>query len=166
MNAASHSGTAESVVSLDGEFHLLLNLIESRLRRKEIVLAEEFAAELLDKAMDFLLHEKVARMNRLNRLLTSVMKLLLGIVCASVLLMVLNIQPFLGLKIFTAGYILIALLAVVNYFLVERFHRTIHAMTETYKTESQRFIALLLDSVRVDDNPETALNMFCLAMMQ
>lgn len=151
---------------MNEEYDRLLNLIESRLRRKEIGLAEEFAEELLEKAMDLLLYERAARMNRLNRLLTSVMKLLLVIVCASVLLMVLNIQPFLGLKIFTAGYILIALLAVVNYFLVERFHRTIHAMTETYKTESQRFIALLLDSVRVDDNPETALNMFCLAMMQ
>jgi len=166
MNAASHSGTAESVVSLDGEFHLLLNLIESRLRRKEIVLAEEFAAELLDKAMDFLLHEKVARMNRLNRLLTSVMKLLLVIVCASVLLMVLNIQPFLGLKIFAAGFMMIALLAAANHYLCQRFHRAIHAMTETYKKESGRFRALLIDRVRVDDNPETALNMFCLAMMQ
>ncbi|NJD55870.1 MAG: hypothetical protein FIA94_05620 [Nitrospirae bacterium] len=164
MKLTSLAGRPNLVVSMNEDFSRLLNLIESRLRRKEVALAEEFAAELLEKTMDLLLLERASRMNRLNRFLSSVIKLLMVIVCASLLLMVLNVQPLLGLKIFTAGYIMIALLMVANYYLFQWFYRSIHVMIETYKKESKRFTALLIDSV--DDNPETALNMFCLAMTQ
>lgn len=164
MKLTSLAGRPNLVVSMNEDFSRLLNLIESRLRRKEVALAEEFAAELLEKTMDLLLLERASRLNRLNRFLSSVIKLLMVIVCASLLLMVLNVQPLLGLKIFTAGYIMIALLMVANYYLFQWFYRSIHVMIETYKKESKRFTALLIDSV--DDNPETALNMFCLAMTQ
>lgn len=164
MKLTSLAGRPNLVVSMNEDFSRLLNLIESRLRRKEVALAEEFAAELLEKTMDLLLLERASRLNRLNRFLSSVIKLLMVIVCASLLLMVLNVQPLLGLKIFTAGYVMIALLMVANYYLFQWFYRSIHVMIETYKKESKRFTALLIDSV--DDNPETALNMFCLAMTQ
>ena len=95
-----------------------------------------------------------------------IMKLILLIVFASLLCMVMNIQPLLGLKVFVAGVIVIAFLVSVNCYLFGRFYQGIHLMTEIYEKESKRFIDLLLDSVRVNNNPETALNMFRLAMMR
>ena len=166
MKGTSFLGSAERVSSIDFEIDRLLNLIDSRLRRKEVVLAEEFAEELLEKAMNFLLHQKAARMNKLNRFLLLIMKLLLLVVFASLFCMIMNIQPLLGLKVFVSGVIMIALLVVVNYYLFGRFYQGIHFMTETYEKESKRFKDLLLDSVRVNNNPETALNMFRLAMMR
>jgi hypothetical protein len=39
-------------------------------------------------------------------------------------------------------------------------------MTETYRKENRRFRDLLLDSVRVNNDPESALQMFRLSMMR
>jgi len=166
MKGTSFLGSAERVSSIDFEIDRLLNLIDSRLKRKEVVLAEEFAEELLEKAMNFLLHQKVARMNKLNSFLLLSMKLFLLVVFSALFCMIMDIQPLLGLKVFVSGVIMIALLVVVNYYLFGRFYRGIHFMTETYEKESKRFKDLLLDSVRVNNNPETALNMFRLAMMR
>jgi hypothetical protein len=94
------------------------------------------------------------------------MQLLLLKVFASLVCMVMDIQPLLGLTVFTAGVIMIALLIVLNYYLFDRFCRAIHIMTELYDKESRRFTDLLLDRVRVNDNPETALAMFRLSMMR
>jgi hypothetical protein len=148
------------------EFDRLLNLIDSRLKRKEVALAEEFAAELLENAMNFLIRQKAAKMNRQNRILLFIMKLLLLIASAALFCTVMNIQPFFGLKVFIAGGSMIAVLVVVNYFLFRRFWQGVHLMIATYERESQRFIGLLLDSVRVQGNPETALDMFRLSMMR
>jgi len=166
MKGTSLLGTTERGSLINVEIDRLLNLIDSRLKREEVALAEEFAEELLEKAMNFLLHQKAARMNKLNRFLLLIMKLLLLVVFASLFCMIMNIQPLLGLKVFVSGVIMIALLVVVNYYLFGRFYRGIHFMTETYEKESKRFKDLLLDSVRVNNNPETALNMFRLAMMR
>jgi hypothetical protein len=166
MKETFYSGTTGRVSSINGEVERLLNLIDSRLRRKEVALAEKFAEELLDKTMKFLLHQKVARMNRLNRFLFGSMQLLLLIVFASVVCMVMNIQPHTGLKVFAAGFIVIALLAMLNFYLFGRFCQGMQSMTETYMTESKRFVNLLLESVRGDNNPETALDMFRLAIMR
>jgi hypothetical protein len=166
MKGTCFSGTTERVASIDLEIDRLLNLIISRLRRNEVVLAEEFAEELLEKAMKFLLQQKAARMNKVNRFLFVSMKLLLLLVFASLSCMVMNIQPLLGLKVFASGVIMIALLIVFNYYLFGRFCHAVQLMIETYKKESERFIDLLLDSARVNNNPETALNMFRLAMMR
>jgi hypothetical protein len=80
--------------------------------------------------------------------------------------MVMDIHPHIGLKVFAAGFGVIALLAMLNFYLFGRFCRGIQSMTETYATESKRFVNLLLDSVRGNDNPETALDMFRLAIMR
>ena len=166
MKATTFAGTAELVASMNEEFDRLLNLIDSRLKRKEVALAEEFAEELLENAMNHLLRQKAAKMNKLNRVLLFIMKLLLVIVFVSLLFTVMNIQPFFGLKVFVAGCSMIALLVVVNYYLFRRFWRGVHLMLETYEKESRRFIGLLLDSVRVTGNPETALDIFRLSMMR
>ena len=166
MKGTSLLGTTERGSLINVEIDRLLNLIDSRLKREEVALAEEFAEELLEKAMNFLLHQKAARMNKLNRFLLLIMKLLLLVVFASLFCMIMNIQPLLGLKVFVSGVIMIALLVVVNYYLFGRFYQGVHFMTETYEKESKRFKDLLLDSVRVNNNPETALSMFRLAMMR
>lgn len=166
MKATSFAGTAELVASMNEEFDRLLNLIDSRLKRKEVALAEEFAAELLENAMNHLLRQKAAKMNRLNRILLFIMKLLLLIVFLSLLCTVMNIQPFFGLKVFTAGGSMIALMVVVNYYLFRRFWHGVHVMMETYEKESARFIGLLLDGIRVHGNAESALDMFRLSLMR
>jgi len=166
MNGTSSLDTPDWGSSMNFEIERLLNLIDSRLKRKEFALAEEYAEELLEKVMNFFLRQKAARMNKLNRFLLIIMKLILLIVFASLFCMVMNIQPLLGLKVFVAGVIVIAFLVLVNYYLFGRFYQGIHLMTEIYEKEGKRFIDLLLDSVRVNNNPETALNMFRLAMMR
>jgi hypothetical protein len=166
MKATTFAGTAELVASMNEEFDRLLNLIDSRLKRKEVALAEEFAEELLKNAMNHLLRQKAAKMNKLNRVLLLIMKLLLVIVFVSLLFTVMNIQPFFGLKVFVAGASMIAFLVVVNYYLFRRFWRGVHLMLETYEKESKRFIGLLLDSIRVTGNPETALDIFRLSIMR
>ena len=166
MNGTSSLDTPDWGSSMNFEIERLLNLIDSRLKRKEFALAEEYAEELLEKVMNFFLRQKAARMNKLNRVLLIIMKLILLIVFASLFCMVMNIQPLLGLKVFVAGVIVIAFLVLVNYYLFGRFYQGIHLMTEIYEKEGKRFIDLLLDSVRVNNNPETALNMFRLAMMR
>jgi hypothetical protein len=166
MERTFFSGTTGRVSSINGEAERLLNLINSRLRRKEVALAEKFAEELLDKTMKFLLQQKVARMNRLNRFLFFSMQVLLLIVFASVVCMVMDIHPHIGLKVFAAGFSVIALLAMLNFYLFGRFCQGIQSMTETYTTESKRFVNLLLDSIRGNNNPETALEMFRLAIMR
>jgi hypothetical protein len=155
-----------TVSTNNAETDRLLNLIDSRLRRKEIALAEELAEELLARTMNGLVRQKAAGMRRLNRFLLFIMQLLLLKVFASLVCMVMDIQPLLGLTVFTAGVIMIALLIVLNYYLFDRFCRAIHIMTELYDKESRRFTDLLLDRVRVNDNPETALAMFRLSMMR
>ena len=166
MNGTSSLDTPDWGSLMNFEIERLLNLIDSRLKRKEFALAEEYAEELLEKVMNFFLRQKAARMNKLNRFLLLIMKLILLIVFASLFCMVMNIQPLLGLKVFVAGVIVIAFLVLVNYYLFGRFYQGIHLMTEIYEKEGKRFIDLLLDSVRVNNNPETALNMFRLAMMR
>ena len=166
MNGTSSLDTPDWGSLMNFEIERLLNLIDSRLKRKEFALAEEYAEELLEKVMNFFLRQKAARMNKLNRVLLIIMKLILLIVFASLFCMVMNIQPLLGLKVFVAGVIVIAFLVLVNYYLFGRFYQGIHLMTEIYEKEGKRFIDLLLDSVRVNNNPETALNMFRLAMMR
>jgi len=166
MNGTSSLDTPDWGSSMNFEIERLLNLIDSRLKRKEFALAEEYAEELLEKVMNFFLRQKAARMNKLNRVLLIIMKLILLIVFASLFCMVMNIQPLLGLKVFVAGVVVIAFLVLVNYYLFGRFYQGIHLMTEIYEKEGKRFIDLLLDSVRVNNNPETALNMFRLAMMR
>jgi hypothetical protein len=152
--------------TINAETDRLLNLIDSRLRRKEIALAEELAEELLAKDMNVLLRRKAAGMRRLNRFLLFIIQLLLLKVFASLVCMVMDIRPLLGLTVFTAGIIMIALLIVLNYYLFGKFCRGIHMMTETYEKESKRFTDLLLDRVRVNDDPEMALTMFRLALMR
>jgi hypothetical protein len=160
------SGATGRDFSIDSEVGRLLNLMDCRLRRKEIALAEECAEELLEKAMKVLLCRKAARMNKLNRFLVCIMKLLLAIVVVPLVCMVMNIQPLLWLKVFTAGVIMIASLIVFNYYLFRRFYRGMQSMTETYGKESKRFKDLLLYHGHINNNPETTLNMFRLAIMK
>jgi len=77
-----------------------------------------------------------------------------------------DIQPLLSLKIFAGVIIIIALLIVLNYYLFGRFCRAVQLMTETYRKDSKLFKDLILDSIRVNDDPETALHVFRLAIMR
>jgi hypothetical protein len=166
MKETFFSGAPALCTPVNVEADRLLNLIDCRLRRKEVAHAEEVAEELLAKSMYLLLYQRAARMHKLNRVLLVIMKLLLFVVSASLVFMVRNIQPLLWLKIFASGAVMIVLLIVLNYYLFGRFYRAVHVMTETYRKENRRFRDLLLDSVRVNNDPESALQMFRLSMMR
>ncbi|HAM51067.1 MAG TPA: hypothetical protein DCP92_10405 [Nitrospiraceae bacterium] len=149
----SHGG------ALDFERERLLNLIDSKIRRKEMEIAKGFAEELFRTEMEFALLGKAKKLRRYNSMILKVMRVLLTVLLMSVTCTVLNIYPFYNLLAQVITILAIISVIGTNSFLIERFGRAMKMTIEGYETVRQSFIDRLLDSFLNNSSPDMALRM-------
>lgn len=142
----------------------LCNLIDSRLRRQEFDQAERMAEELLSVTLGFLVRSKVEQLKRLSRLFLEISCWLIGGIMVAMLLMIMDINPFLWMKILTVKMVSIVVALVLKGLVVGRICSVLYLMAETYEKVKEAFVARLLDSIRLHSNPEAVLAQFCRAV--
>lgn len=166
MKRTAESQTADMKKKLDFEKERLLNLIDSRIRRKELDIAKSLAEELFKTMLEFLLLEKAKRLRRYNKLLLKVLLLLIACLFLSVACTVMNIHPFFNLAVQIVTITVILSLISVNNSLCRRFGKTIQKILEKYETARQPFIEKLLDNFIEDGNPDITLRNFTLLVFR
>lgn len=138
----------------------LCNLIDSRLRRQEIDQAEMIAEELLSAELGFIVRSKVGQLKRLSRLFAETACWLIGGIMIAMLLMIMDINPFLWLKILAVKTVSVVVALVLKVVVVGRICTVLHLMVDSYEQVREAFVARLLDSVRLRGNPDAVLAQF------
>ncbi len=129
---------------LDFERERLLNLIGSRIKRKDIEVAQNLAEDLYDVEIEFALHQKIRRLKRFNRLVFLLILFTLPVFIASTALTVLGLRPFFYLLVLAAALIAILSFILINAILVRHLGKTLSFVLETYEVRKQTFVGRLL----------------------
>lgn len=122
----------------------LLNLIESKIRRKEMDLAKGLAEELFSAEIGFAVLKNVTMLRRYTTLLLRVIFALAGILFVCTIAMVMNIRPFFSLvgQVIAALGVIVAVAA--DAFVMKRFRRVLKVIVEMYETRRQLFVDWVL----------------------
>lgn len=122
----------------------LLNLIECRLQRQELGLAQEHAAELFSREREFELLRKARQLARLNRLCSRAIFALACIFCLFTIGTVLNIGRFV---ITAIGGIALSVLSVVSFeaFIARRYEKAMTSLRDFEDAERQLFIRKVIE---------------------
>jgi hypothetical protein len=120
-------------------------LISARILRGDVKVARIIAEELFKTEVEACLTRKKRRADRRSFLLQRVIMFLLGIFSVCLLLMVLNVQPFLNLKIGGASILLIFFAATGNALIARRFKKQVQMIMNAYEAAKQLFIKSVLD---------------------
>ncbi|MGD0883672.1 MAG: hypothetical protein ABSA46_02140 [Thermodesulfovibrionales bacterium] len=159
MNKKTTGQRRPSGEVLEFERERLLNLIDSKIRRKEMDIAKGFAEELFMTEMEFVVLERMKKLKRYNSMLLKIMRSLLTVLLVSVTCTVLNISPFINLLAQMITILAIISVVGINSLLIKRFGRAMKMTIEGYETVRQSFIDRLLDSFLNNGSPDTALRM-------
>jgi uncharacterized membrane protein len=151
---------------LEFERGRLLNLIDSRIRRREMDAAKELAEELFSTEIEFALLEKAKKLRRYNSVLSKIMQSLITILLISITCMVVNIHPSFNLLAEVVTILALISAVVINSLLVKRFGRAIKMMVEVYETVKQSFIDRLIDSFIHHNSPHKTLKMFSVTVVK
>ncbi len=122
----------------------LLNLIDSKIKRKEIESAAGLAEGLFKKELQFALISRTRLLIKYNAALLKILVVLLGVFSVFTILTVLNIRPFLSLvaeAVATAG---IVSGVVVDRFLAKRLAREVAIIMDVYETGRETFVKRVL----------------------
>jgi len=122
----------------------LLNLIESRIRRREMDLAEGLAEELFKTEVGFVLLKKMKVLRRYTRLLLRIIFALVSVLLGCTIAMILDMRPSFSLLGQVLAVLGIILAVVVDGFLVKRFEKGLKIIMEVYETQKQPFIEWVL----------------------
>jgi hypothetical protein len=122
----------------------LLNLIESKIRRKEMDLAKGLAEELFSAEIGFAVLKNVTMLRRYTTLLLRIIFALVSILLVCTIAMVLNIRPFFSLvgQVSAAFGVIVAVAA--DAFVMKRFKRVLKVIVEMYETRKQLFVDWVL----------------------
>lgn len=120
-------------------------LITSKIRRNEIVGAQEVAGELFRTETEFDLRRKTQLFIRYNRLLRSVMIFFLGISFGAVFFMVLNISPAVCLMVQAVAALCLILAIGFNAYLMGRYGKALRTIIEAYESTKPSFVKRILD---------------------
>jgi len=144
---------------LDFQRERLLNLIDSKIRRKEMDVATGFAEELFMTEMEFVVVGRIKKLKKYNTMLVKIMHALLTVLLVSVACTVLHINPFMNLLAQMITILAIISVVGINSLLIHRFGRAMKTIIERYETVRQSFIDGLLDSIVNNGSPESALRL-------
>lgn len=122
----------------------LLNLIESKIKRREMDLAEGLAEELFKTEVGFVLLKKMKVLRRYTRLLLRIIFALVSVLLGCTIAMILDMRPSFNLLGQVLAVLGIILAVVVDGFLVKRFEKGLKMIMEVYETQKQPFIEWVL----------------------
>ncbi len=135
----------------------LLNLIDSKVKRKEMESAREFAEELFRKEIHFALLKTTRLLRRCNSAILKIIVALLGVFFVCTASTVLNIRPSFSLAVEAAAVIGIVSAFVVGGLLVKRLEKALRVIMDMYETRRHVFIEMVLtrggERVNSDDWP-------------
>lgn len=143
MIRVPEKGTGFSEKELDFERERLLNLIESRISRKDFDIAQKLAGDLYDVEITFALRRKIRKLKRFNRLVFLLILLTLPVIVASMTFTVLGLRPFFYLIILAAALFAILSFILINALLVRHFGKTRSMILDAYDVRKQTFVGCL-----------------------
>ncbi len=132
----------------------LLNLIDSRIRRREIDAAKAFADELFRAEIEFALRKKARMLGKYKNLLLKIIVALVSVLFFCTAFMVLNIRPTFSLMVETFSVLGIISAVMIYSFVVKRFGKALRALIEAYETQRQFFIERMLTHWMMCRGPE------------
>ncbi len=132
---------------LNFERERLLNLIDCKVKRKDMEIAMNLADELFRAEMEFALMRKTRQLKKYNALILRIIFLMLTVLFAAMTFMVMNINPSFNLLVQAVAMLSIISSVVVNAILINRFTKTVAMMMDAYEVEKQTFIQKLLDNL-------------------
>ncbi len=142
---ATESTSPENELNFERE--RLLNLIDCKVKRKDMEIAMNLADELFRTEMEFALMRKTRRLKKYNAVLLRIIFLMLTVLFAAMTFMVMNINPSFNLLVQAIAVLSIISSVVVNAILINRFTKTVALMMNSYEVEKQTFIQKLLDNL-------------------
>lgn len=124
----------------------LLNLIDSRVERKEIDIARSLAEELFRIEVGISLRRKTRALKKYNALLLRIMSFLISVVFISFLLTVLNINPVLSLLVEGGAVVLTLFAILINALLAKHFEKAIETILNMDDSLKEASVERLLNS--------------------
>ena len=122
----------------------LLNLIDSKVKRKEMDIARGLAEELFKTEIGYALLRKMRMLRKHTDLLLKVIFALVSVLVVCTVAMILNIRPSFGLLGQGLAIMGIILAVTVDAFLVKRFERALKGFADAYETWKQSFVERVL----------------------
>ena len=122
----------------------LLNLIDSKIKRREIEIAIGFAEELFKKEVQYALIRRTRLLIKCSAMLWKIIMVLIGGFFVFTVLTVLNIRPFCSL---TAGAVALGSIVsglIVDRFLAKRLAKAAEIIMEIYETRREAFVERVL----------------------
>lgn len=127
----------------------LLNLIDSRIIRKEMDSAKSLAEELFKTEIGFVLLKKTRVLRKYTNLLMKTVSVLVSVLLLCTAAMILNIRPSFSLVLQAITVTGIVFAVIVDAFLMKRFKKTLRTVMEAYETKKLLFIEwVLTDGIR------------------
>ncbi len=122
----------------------LLNLIDSKIKRREIESAMGFAEELFRREVQFALIRRTRLLIKFNAVLLKIIVVLPGVFFVSTLLTVLNIRPLSSL--FAAAFAIIGIVSgvIVDRLLAKRLAKAVKIIIDVYETGRETFVENVL----------------------
>ncbi len=144
----------------------ILNLIDSKIKRKEMESAKGFAEELFKREIQFALIKRTRLLIRCNSALLKVIVVLLGVFFVFTALTVLNIRPLFSLIAEAIAIMGIVSAFVVDGILVKRLEKAVEMIMDVYETRRQSFIERALTCSAENVDPEDWLSFRGLTMSE
>lgn len=130
---------------LDFERERILNLIGSKVRRKDMDIARNLAEDLYNLEIEFALRRQVEKLRKHNRLVFRIFIITLPIIVASVTFLVLGLHPSFYLVEIPAALVFMTSFIVANGVFVRRFERNVAHIVDAYEIKKQNFTRRLIE---------------------
>ncbi len=130
---------------LEFEEKRLCVLIDSKVRRKELDEVRDLAEELFEVDARAAMQKKARSARKYSRLMLKTVMFLLGTLAALILMMIMNLRPFLDL---TAGmYVLCIILSavIINISIVRHYRHALRGLAYAYGRAKEAFVSRVVD---------------------
>ncbi len=133
----------------------LLNLIDSKIKRREIERAMGFAEELFKTEVQYALIRRTRVLIKSTAALRKIIAVMLGVFLVSTVLTVLNIRPFFSLAAAAISISGIVSGVVVESLLAKRLVKAVSIIMDVYETGRQTFVEkVLANGVKYTDSED------------
>jgi hypothetical protein len=122
----------------------LLNLIDSKIKRREIDSAMGFAEELFKSEIQYALIRRTSLLIKCTAALRNIIAVLLGVFFVSTVMTVLNISPFFSLVAEAVALTGIVSGIVVDTLIAKRLAKAVAMIMHIYETERETFVKRIL----------------------
>lgn len=122
----------------------LLNLIDSKIKRRETESAKGFAEELFKREIQFALVNRTRLLRKCNAALLKIIAALIGLFFVCTASTVLNMRPSFSLAVEAVAVLGIVSAFVVDGFLVRRLEKEVRMIMDVYETRRHNFVKRVL----------------------